>query len=341
MSAGAILAAVPERLRPEFFGDEARTELDRLATDAGGEVRWATSLLETAEDPGGADDLARARILLASWGLPPLGAALLDRLPALELVAYTGASVRPFVTDELYARGIRVTQSGEGMARSVAEVALTFTLALLHRVHVFDHALRDGLPWDEAEDSDPRHEILSQPVGIVGASRTGRANIALLRALGARVSVYDPYLTDEEARTLGVRRRGLDAVLSGSAVVVLHAPSLPETRHLIGARELALMADGAGLVNTARSWLVEEPALLAELATGRLHAALDVFDEEPLPVGHPLRTLPNVLLTPHKAAGTVECRRRQGEIAVAEIARHLAGEPLRHAVSVTDLERMA
>jgi phosphoglycerate dehydrogenase-like enzyme len=124
-------------------------------------------------------------------------------------------------------------------------------------------------------------------------------------------------------------------------VVALHAPSLPETHHLIDARRLALLPDGAGLVNTARSWLVDEAALLAEVRTGRIDAALDVFDDEPLPTDHPLRGLPNVLLTPHHAAGTVEGRLRQGGIVVDEVERLLRGEGLRHAVTAADLERMA
>lgn len=132
----------------------------------------------------------------------------------------------------------------------------------------------------------------------------------------------------------------LDELLATSQVVALHAPVLPETRHLIGARELALMPDSAVLVNTARSWLVDQDALLAELRSGRLDAALDVFDLEPLPTDHPFRTLPNVLLTPHQAAGTVECRRRQGGIVLDEIARFAAGQPLRHAVTPAMLSRM-
>jgi phosphoglycerate dehydrogenase-like enzyme len=226
------------------------------------------------------------------------------------------------------------------MAPPVAEVALAFTLALLHRVHRFDHALHAGLPWDEASAAPARHGIAGCPVGVVGASRTGRAYIALARALGAEVSVYDPYLPPDEARDLGVRVTDLDVLLAASRVVAVHAPALPETRHLLGARELALMPDGAGLVNTARSWLVDEAALLAELRTGRLDAALDVFDAEPLPPDHPFRTLPNTLLTPHQAAATVEGREALGASTVAEIARFTGGEPLLHAVGREALERV-
>ncbi|MGW2112427.1 NAD(P)-dependent oxidoreductase, partial [Streptomyces sp. NPDC001948] len=177
-------------------------------------------------------------------------------------------------------------------------------------------------------------------IGVIGASRTGRAYIALARAMGARVSVTDPYLSAADAEELGVERVPLEALLAHSRIVAVHAPVTEETHRMIGAGQLALMPDGAGLVNTARSWLVDEDALLAELATGRLDAAIDVFDDEPLPAGHPFRALPNVLLTPHQAAGSVECRQRLGTSAVDEVLRLLAGRPPVHAVTADALTRL-
>ncbi|MFF4774680.1 hydroxyacid dehydrogenase [Microtetraspora fusca] len=292
------------------------------------------------DDPADPDALAAAlpgtEVLVTSWGMPVLDGALLDLAPELRLVAHIGASVKFFVTGEVFARGVRVTQAGQAMARPVAEVALAFTLALLHRIHRFDHALRDGAEWSVAEQAPARHEILGCRIGVVGASRTGRAYIDLVRALGAEVMVSDPYFAGEP----GVPAVPLDELLATSRIVALHAPVLPETRHLLGARELALMPDGAGLVNTARSWLVDETALLAELRSGRIDAAIDVFDAEPLPADHGFRALPNALITPHQAAGTVEARRRQGAIVLDEISRHLRGLPLRHEVTPEMLERM-
>jgi phosphoglycerate dehydrogenase-like enzyme len=326
------VVAVPARLRGQFFTPAAWRRLELLAD---------VTVVEDHCDPAAlAAALGEAEILVTAWGTARLDAALLERAPRLRLVAHTGGAVSPYVTAAVLDRGVCVTQAGAAMAAPVAEVALAFTLALLHRVHRFDHALRAGLPWEEASAAPARHGIAGCPVGVVGASRTGRAYIALARALGAEVSVYDPYLTAADARALGVRATDLDGLLAASRVVAVHAPALPETRHLLGARELALMPDGAGLVNTARSWLVDEAALLAELRTGRLDAALDVFDAEPLPPDHPFRTLPNTLLTPHQAAATVEGREALGASTVAEIARFVGGEPLLHAVGREALERV-
>ncbi|MFI6386476.1 hydroxyacid dehydrogenase [Nonomuraea sp. NPDC050547] len=313
-----ITVSASPALRTQFFPD-----LDRLL--ALGDVRLVD------DHAGLPAALPGTRVLVTSWGAPALGRELLDLAPELRLLAHTGATVKPFVTGESWARGVRVTQAGAGMARSVAEASLAFTLALLYRIQRFDHALRSGAEWAAASQAPPRHEILGCRIGVVGASRTGRAYIELVRALGAEVAVHDPY---HEGSV------GLDELLSTSRVVALHAPVLPETRHMIGARELALMPDGAMLVNTARSWLVDQEALLAELRTGRLDAALDVFDEEPLPTGHPYRRLPNVLLTPHRAAGTEECYRRLGDIVIGEIARFAADRPLEHEVTAEMLSRM-
>lgn len=322
-----LAVAVPPALRSMFFAGPAWDALAAL-----GEVRVP---------PEGAD-LARARVLAAllsdaevvvtAWGCAPLSAEVLAAAPRLRLLVHTGASVKPYVTPAVFERGVRVSQAGAAMAYAVGEQALALTLGLLHQVHRFDHALRAGAEWSVAKEAPPRRELRGSVVGVVGASRTGRAYVRLVRALGARVLVADPYLTDAEAGRLGATRVGLDELLAGSRVVSLHAPALPETMGMVGARELAALPEGAVLVNTARSALVDGAALLAALRSGRIDAALDVFDEEPLPVDHPLRDLPNVLLTPHEAAGTVESRQRAGAIVVDEIARFLAGARLRHEV---------
>ena len=330
-----IAVALPPALRAMFFPPP----LDARLAGAGRLV-WAPGDADPTDPDRYAELLAEADVVVTGWGCPPLSGELLDRAPRLRLLAHTGASVRAYVTGEAFERGVRVTQAGAAMGYAVGEQALALTLALLHAVHRFDHALRTGVDWDRARTAPPRRELRGCEVGVVGASRTGRAYIELVRALGARVRCADPYLSEADARALGVTRTDLDTLLGTCQVVSLHAPVLPETVHLLGARELALLPDGALLVNTARSALIDGDALLAELGSGRIDAALDVFDEEPLPVGHPLRALPNVLLTPHQAAGTEESRRRAGEIVLAELDRYATGEPLRHEVTPDLLSRM-
>jgi phosphoglycerate dehydrogenase-like enzyme len=155
------------------------------------------------------------------------------------------------------------------------------------------------------------------------------------------VWVYDPYLSEEQAGELGVSRMGLDELMSGCPVVSVQAPVTAETHHMLGARELALLKDGAVFINTARSQVVDQDALLAELQSGRIQAALDVFDQEPLPVDSPFRRLENVIISPHIAGASRQARLRQGEIVVSEIERFFSGQPLRYRVSRAMLETMA
>lgn len=326
-----IAVALEQPLRDEIFPANSWRRLEQLGHL---EVLSGTGAL--------VDGLPDVEVLVAGWGVPRLTAELLDTAPRLRLIAYVGAAVKSFVTPTVFERGITLTQAGQAMARPVAEVALTFTLSLLHQVHVFDHALRSGADFDTSvRRARPRHEIGGATIGVVGASRVGRSYISMVTHLGADVAVHDPYLGQTEAAALGVAKVSLDELVERSRIVALHAPVLPETKELIGAAELAAMPDGAGLVNTARSWLVDSDALMAELRTGRLDAALDVFDDEPLPIHHELRRLDNVLLSPHQAAGTVEGRARQGTVLIDEIVRHIQDAPLEHAVTPETLDRSA
>lgn len=332
----AVLAvAVPPELRASFFPDSVWDSLAAL-----GSVRLPDDGTDLGSAAVFAELVGPADVVVTSWGCAPLSAAVLAAAPRLRLLAHTGASVKAYVTAESFARGVRVTQAGEPMAYAVGEQALALTLSVLHRVYRFDHALRTGVEWTAARNVSPPRELRGSVVGVVGASRTGRAYLAMVRALGAHVLVTDPYLSTSEATRLGATRVELDELLRSSRVVSLHAPVLPSTVGMIGARELALLRDGALLVNTARSALVDTQALLAELRSGRIDAALDVFDTEPLPLDDPLRRLPNVLLTPHQAGGTLEARRGGGEVVVAEVGRFLRGEPLRHEITPDMLNHM-
>jgi len=228
------------------------------------------------------------------------------------------------------------------MAPVVGEFGLLLTLLSLRPVHKLDRAMHAGVDWRNIKTTTTGDELAGQRIGVIGAGNTGRAYIRLVRALGVETWAYDPYLTDARAAELDVKRVAtLDELLRECSIISLQAPSTPETHHMIGRRELGLMPDGARLINTARSWLIDGDALLAELKTGRISAALDVYDEEPLPADHPLRSLDNVILTPHVASATPQCHFRQGQITSDEVERFLRGESLRHEVTPQMLAIMA
>jgi len=327
-----LVVCVAEPEASAFFPAETRADLATL-----GAVTWCRP-----DDVRDAADFARtlsqAQVLVTAWGFPRLDAARLASAPDLELVVHAASSLRAVTSDDFWAAGIPISQAGAAMAPAVAELALTCTLSLLRRTHRLDHALRSGVGWDEARAVPRAREIAGARIGVVGASRTGRRYVEACRALGADVRVHDPYLApDDELLPVAT---DLDALLAGSDVVAVHAPATPETAGLLDAARLATIPDGAAVVNTARSSIVDMDALYDAVSSGRLDAALDVFDDEPLPAGDRWRRLPNVLLTPHVAGATVESRRRAGRIVVDEVRRHLAGLTLEHAVTRSQTERM-
>ena len=322
-----------------------------LAMDGGTRARLLTPALaarlaavaDVAPGPPAADftDLDAVKgteILLTGWGAPRVDSRALEAMPDLRAVTHAAGSVKPFVAPEVFERGVLVTSAAEVNAIPVAEFTFAAVVLAANRVPALVRDYRRTRDYGVRDRAGGTNGIT---VGVVGASRVGRRVLGLLRALDATLLIADPYLSDPGARALGASRVPLDDLMSRSGIVTLHAPELPATRHMIGARQLRAMKDGAVLINTARGSLVDETALIAELRTGRIEAVLDVTDPEPPPPDSPLWALPNLTLTPHIAGATGSEVARLMESAIAEIEALAAGRPPRHPVTLADLERMA
>src|SRR5215217_1234566 len=214
---------------------------------------------------------------ITGWGTPPLSAELLQANPKLRLVAHTAGSVRNLVPLNLVEEGLRVSHAATIIADAVAEFVVSEALLGLRPLHQIDRGMRVGEEWKPLRERYTGRLLGACTVGIIGAGYVGRKVIHLFNAFGAKVGVYDPLLTNESAVVLGVLPCTLDQLLAESDVVSLHAPVLPETRQMIGAAQLAQLRAGALFINTARAALVDEDALLNELQSGRISAALDVF----------------------------------------------------------------
>jgi phosphoglycerate dehydrogenase-like enzyme len=277
-------------------------------------------------------EIGAAELLLTGWGCPPVDEAVLAGAPRLRAIVHAAGSAKGHVTPACWARGIVVSTAADANARPVAEYTLAMILLANKAAPRAERLYRARRGRVDALAELPEVGNAGRTVGVVGASRIGRRVIDLLAPHDLAVVVHDPYLADSVP---------LDELVAAADVVSLHAPSLPSTRHMLDARRLALMRDGATLINTARGALVDHDALIAELRTGRLHAVLDVTEPEPLPAGSPLFELPNVVLTPHIAGALGTEVRRLGDAAIAEVARYAAGQPFAHPLTAADLDRVA
>jgi phosphoglycerate dehydrogenase-like enzyme len=284
--------------------------------------------------------LADADACLTGWGTPPLTEDALAGASRLRLIAHTAGSVKRLVPPSALQRGIVVCHASSIIADAVCEYTILAILLGLRRVHEMDRALKAGARWGAAVTA-PQWQLAARTVGLVSLGYVGSRVARLLKAFGPRLLVHDPYARAEDAAALGAELVSLDALFRDSEVVSVHAPITPETRHLIGAPQLALLRDGAIFVNCGRSWTIDQDALLTTLQAGRVWAALDVFDEEPLPLDSPFRKLPNVLLTPHQAGRTVDTYQQQGSAIVAEVERFFNGEALQYRISPERFALMA
>lgn len=342
-----ILAAGDHFVAPQLFDDALRAEIgdehDIAHLTSGwpqepfGPVGSGASVIDEAS--GTEDDLVAAldgaRVCVTQ--MAPFTARVFEARPELEMLAVCRGG--PVNVDLAAAdrAGVAVAQAPGRNAAAAAEYAVGLMLAALRRIPLADSELRAGR-WrgDFYEYGEAGLELDGATVGLVGYGAIGRIVARVLRAFGATVLVADPYTDRATADTDGVRLVELDELLRSSSVVSLHARLTDETRGIIGADEIARMAEGTVLVNSARGGLLDYGPLPDALRSGKLGGlALDVYDVEPPPGDWPLHTAPNVVATPHLAGATRETAQRAARIAAGEVGRFLRGEALAHPSNAT------
>jgi D-3-phosphoglycerate dehydrogenase / 2-oxoglutarate reductase len=262
--------------------------------------------------------------------------AVLEAGRRLEVVGRAGAGVDTIDVDAATERGVVVMNTPGGNTTAVAEHTLGLLLALARRIPAADASLKAGR-WDKSGLQGV--ELFGKVLGLVGLGRIG-AEVAR-RAQGFRMQViaFDPYLPRETAQRLGVESVDLDEVLARADFISIHAPLTDDTRHLLGAAELALVKPGVRLVNCARGGLVDERALAAALAEGRVAGAgLDVFETEPPPADHPLLALPQVVVTPHLGAATDEAQTAVALAIAEQVAEALVRGVVTNAVNLPGVD---
>jgi phosphoglycerate dehydrogenase-like enzyme len=276
------------------------------------------------------DETAHSALAEADFAVvatTPLPASALQAGKRLRLIQHQGVGYEKTDVRAAAALGIPVAVCPAGTTIGVAEHTLLLILAVYRRLALADASLRRG-EWLQWELRPGSYELAGKTLGVIGFGRIGEA-------VARRAAAFEVELTAcEQSRerravgeALGVRFLELDGLLATADIISLHVPLTPETHHLINADSLARVKPTAILVNTARGGLVDEPALVEALRSGRLcGAGLDVFEKEPLAPGHPLCELPNVVITPHISAGTRDALQTKMDACFANLARVARGE---------------
>jgi phosphoglycerate dehydrogenase-like enzyme len=248
-------------------------------------------------------------------------ASILQQLPALEHLCITGKNSGQVDLDAATAQGILVTRT-EGSGPTAIEMTMALILALAHRVPQEDRAMRAG-SWQTGIGFD----LQGKTLGIVGLGRIGSRMAAFAKDLGMRVLAWSQNLTEQKAAAAGATLVELDELFRQSDIITLHLVLSERTHHIITARHISLMKPTACFVNTSRGHLIDEEALVDALREGRIRGAgLDVYQTEPLPVDHPLRSFENVVLTPHMGYVSEESYDRFFAQVVDNIEAYLDGQ---------------
>jgi phosphoglycerate dehydrogenase-like enzyme len=277
-----------------------------------------------ADEDEAARALAESEIVAAMRERTPFPRTLVDRLSKLKLLVTTGMRNASFDLAALRDRGVVVCGT-EGGGLDTAELAWGLILGAARRIAEDHRDMRIGL-WQTRIG----HRIAGKTLGLLGLGRLGAAVARVGLAFDMNVIAWSQNLTAERAAAIGVEYVDKEAVLRRSDILSVHLVLSPRSRGLIGRDDIALMKNGAILVNTSRGPIVDTEAVIEALEAGRLgYAAFDVYDREPLPAGHPLRRARNVLLTPHVGYVTEENYRSAYPQIVENIAAYLDGKPLR------------
>ncbi|MGH6618723.1 MAG: D-2-hydroxyacid dehydrogenase family protein [Alphaproteobacteria bacterium] len=278
--------------------------------------------------PGGAEGvalLAPYDIVVTSREETRFDRALVERLPKLKLLVTHGQRNAALDMAALAARGVTVCGTGYGFPAATVELAWGLILALAKGIPAEDRGIRDG-KWNIGLAGG----LTGKTLGVLGLGDLGSGVAKVGQAMGMKVVAWSQNLTAERCAGTGVELVGKDELFRRADVLSVHVVLGDRTRGLVGAREIGLMKRTAYLINTSRGPIVDEAALIAALRAGVIAGAgLDVFDQEPLPPGHPLRKVPNTVLTPHIGGRTRENFAARYKDCLEDVQAWLAGKPVR------------
>ncbi len=262
------------------------------------------------------------------WGSPRLDTEILNAAPNLKLLIHLAGTVKPFVSDAMWERGIKVISGNAYFALSVAEGTVGYMLAALRDYPMYSQRMKQERNWKTTFDRT--EGLYGKTVGLVSYGAIARNMVRLLAPFGVKIKVYDVApLPPADVEAYGLQAADLEEIFSTCDVISLHTPLFDKTYHLITGPLLERIKPGALFVNTSRGAVVDQAALEAQLATGRFKAVLDVYEKEPLVAESPLYDMPNVMLFPHMAGPTTDLKPQITKTLLLEAAAYLGkGQPL-------------
>ncbi len=303
-------------------------------------ISFLESLGEVTWNPGTAhltpeafrDALEDVDVCVCGWGVPQFSEYVLEKANKLKVIAYTAGSVAKVVSDEVYRRGIHVLSGNNAFAQSVAEGTIGYILAALRDLRGYEkHMQVHG--WKPVDFKT--RSLLGKKVGIVGYGAVSKYLVEMLKVFSVEILLYSNHTTPEAAQAMGVTKANLEEIFSTCDIVSLHCAKSAANHHLIDDNLLSMLKPGALLVNTSRGDVMDEQALIRHLQTGRICAALDVYEREPLQSDSLLRTMDNVFLQPHLAGPTMDRRWAAARLVLDDILRFQQGLPMENEISQT------
>ena len=333
MSRPRLVVCAGQDLFKSFFSTPQTKRLSKL-------FQWK---LESANDIAGLKkSLSNAEALVTTWDSPKFNEDIKQLAPHLRVITHCGGEVKSRFSASLFEE-LTITNAAEPMARATAEMGAALLIYSARNIDHYRDALRrrSNRIYQDLHLHGNSESVIGREVAMIGFGRIGRALIELTRGFELRWLVHDPYASKDAAKNQTVRFVDLETLLPKAHLLVLTAALTDETRGLLGRARLAQLPDGAVVINIARGGLIDLAALTKEVRSKRLRCAVDVTDpQEPLPINHPLRTLPGAIVTPHIAASNLRVREQIADTVLDDLESFFAGREVKNRVTVAMLARM-
>lgn len=279
-----------------------------------GEVREISGELSPEN---AAAQIGDSEVYMTCWDSPRLSKVVLDSAPDLKLLVHLGGTVAPFVSEEMYQRGIRVISGNAYFARSTAEGALAYILAAQRNIPFYSTELKEKRHW-KCENA-PNMSLIGKTVGLVSFGAVAKNLAEMLQPFGVNLLVYDIVpIPDELKKRYSITQVSLEELFSAAEIISVHTPLNSATHRLIGAELFDRIKPNALFVNTSRGGVIDQNALIKALESGHFRAVTDVYEQEPPAPDCGLYSAPNLIMMPHMGGPTLDLRSRIAEMLIRE-----------------------